>query len=161
MKATSIFEAIIESPRGSMNKYSFDTKSRQFYFNKTLPHGFTFPQNFGFIPDTKADDGDPIDILVMTDEPLVMNCIVKCRILGALTVKQTKDGEKFRNDILIGVPDSSDFYKNLHTIEDVNKNMIDEFIFFFTAYHEEIGSKFKATKILSVRAAVKLIKDAS
>lgn len=63
------FQVIIETPKGSRNKYAFDPEQRVFALKKVLPAGMTFPYDFGFVPSTKAEDGDPTDVLVLMDEP--------------------------------------------------------------------------------------------
>ncbi len=64
-----IVQVIIETPAGCRNKFSFDEEQGIFAHKKTLPAGMSFPYNFGFLPQTKADDGDPIDVLLLMDEP--------------------------------------------------------------------------------------------
>ena len=67
----------IETPRGSRNKLKFDPAKKMFSLSKLLPEGMVFPYDFGFVPATKADDGDPLDVLVLTDEPLFPGCLVE------------------------------------------------------------------------------------
>ena len=81
-------EVIIETPRGSRNKYKQDEQSGRIRFSKVLPEGMMFPYDFGFIPDPKADDGDPSDVLVLCDEPMFPSCQVQCRIVGVLKANQ-------------------------------------------------------------------------
>src|SRR5260370_30505420 len=73
-----IIKVIIETPKCCRNKYAFDPELKVFELKKVLPAGMTFPYDFGFIPSTKADDGDPIDVLVLMDEPAFTGCVLKC-----------------------------------------------------------------------------------
>src|SRR5579864_6077458 len=85
---TGNLNAIIETPRGSRNKYAFDDKSGLFGLKKILPAGMAFPFDFGFIPSTLAADGDPLDVLIVTEEELFPGCLVQARLLGALKCQQ-------------------------------------------------------------------------
>jgi inorganic pyrophosphatase len=69
-------QVIIETPKGSRNKYAFDPKQKIFQLMKVLPAGMAFPYDFGFIPSTLAEDGDPTDVLVLMDEPAFAGCLL-------------------------------------------------------------------------------------
>jgi inorganic pyrophosphatase len=86
-----IVQVVIETPKGSRNKYAFDEQKRIFTLKRVLPAGMAFPYDFGFVPSTLADDGDPVDVLVVMDEPAFPGCLVKCRIIGIIEGEQ---GEK-------------------------------------------------------------------
>lgn len=77
-------QVIIETPRGSRNKYNFDPDQKIFTLKKVLPAGMVFPYDFGFIPDTRGGDGDPLDVLVLMDEPAVPGCLVPIRLIGVI-----------------------------------------------------------------------------
>src|SRR3979411_2447864 len=77
-----LIQVIVETPKGSRNKYAFDPEQRVFELKKVLPAGMTFPYDFGFIPSTEAEDGDPMDVLVLMDEPAFPGCLLKCRVTG-------------------------------------------------------------------------------
>jgi len=82
----------IETPKGSRNKIKYDPASRKFKLSKVMPEGMMFPYDFGFVPSTKAEDGDPLDVLVLTDEPLFPGCVVECSLIGVLKAEQKKKG---------------------------------------------------------------------
>ena len=84
-----IIKAVIETPKGCRNKYTYDEDTGTFQLKKTLPEGMVFPYNFGFIPQTHAPDGDPADILVLMDEPAFAGCIAEVRIIGVINAEQT------------------------------------------------------------------------
>ena len=94
---------VIDTPKGSRNKYAFDTERKIFQLKRVLPVGMAFPYDFGFIPSTKADDGDPVDVLVLMDEPAFPGCLLKCRVIGVIEGEQGKKKQKERNDRIIAV----------------------------------------------------------
>src|SRR5215831_16272445 len=95
MKAIDI---IIETPKRSSEKYAFDKKSGHFKLNKILPTGMMFPFDFGFIPDTKGGDGDPLDALVFSEFKSFPGCMLECRPIGAIIAEEISKKEKVRND---------------------------------------------------------------
>src|SRR5437868_1829024 len=95
--------AVVETPRGRRGKLAYDPESGLFEVGKTLPAGMMFPFDFGFVPSTLGDDGDPLDIMVLGDEPAPVGCLVEVRLVGVLTAEQQEDGESERNDRLLGV----------------------------------------------------------
>ena len=88
----SRIQVIIETPKGSRNKFAFDPEQEVFALAKVLPAGMVFPYDFGFIPSTKAEDGDPTDVLVLMDEPAFPGVLVKCRVIGVIEGEQGKIG---------------------------------------------------------------------
>src|SRR5579871_5314832 len=75
---------IIETPKGSRNKFDFNHRQGLFELGKVLPTGMAFPYDFGFVPGTRAPDGDPLDVLVLMDEPAFSGCKVLCRLIGVI-----------------------------------------------------------------------------
>lgn len=132
---TKEYNAIIETPRGSRNKYKYDSLSHSFKLDKVLPAGFSFPYDFGFIPGTMAEDKDPLDVLVITEEATFTGCLVECRIVGVIKATQTKNGETIRNDRIVAVPAESEKYKSVRSISDMAKDMLREMEHFFISYH--------------------------
>src|ERR1700674_291286 len=89
-------QVIIETPKGSRNKYAFDPEQKVFQLKKVLPAGMAFPYDFGFIPRTKGGDGDPVDVLVLMDEPAFPGVVVKCRLVGIIEGEQYERKHKER-----------------------------------------------------------------
>src|SRR4030088_3501570 len=87
-----ICRAIIETPKCCRNKFDYDADSGLFILGGLLPEGMMFPFDFGFIPSTLAEDGDPLDILVLMDAPAVPGCTLKVRALGAIEARQKENG---------------------------------------------------------------------
>src|SRR4051812_16479610 len=94
--------AIVETPKGSRNKFSYDRETRLFKLGGLLPQGMMFPFDFGFLPSTIGGDGDPLDVMVLMDAPAHVGCLLELRIIGIITAEQTQDGETTHNDRLLG-----------------------------------------------------------
>src|SRR5581483_215051 len=99
----TLVRVVIETPKGSRNKYAFDEKERVFTLTKVLPSGMTFPYDFGFVPSTEGGDGDPIDVLVLMDEPAFPGCVVMCRPIGVIEGEQGDGDDTERNDRVLAV----------------------------------------------------------
>src|SRR5689334_5416989 len=84
---------VVETPQGSGNKLKFDPALGVYRLDRTLPPGMTFPCDFGFVPQTVAEDGDPLDAVVLLDTPVHPGCVVLARLIGILEVEQ-QDGGK-------------------------------------------------------------------
>jgi len=90
--------AVVETPRGSRAKFEFDRKLGAFTLAKPLIAGLTYPYDWGFIPSTRAEDGDPLDVLIIHDAAAYPGLVLKCKPVGVLEVVQTSTGKKERND---------------------------------------------------------------
>lgn len=156
---TKEYNAIIETPKGSRNKYKYDSISHSFKLDKVLPAGFAFPYDFGFIPGTLAEDKDPLDVLVLTEEATFTGCLVECRILGVIKATQTKNGETIRNDRIVAVPANSEQYKSVHSISDMKKHLLREMEYFFVSYHRYNGVTFKPIGKAGPKQAIKIIEQ--
>ena len=141
-------QVIIETPKGSRNKYAFDPEQRVFRLKRVLPAGMTFPYDFGFVPSTKADDGDPVDVLVLMDEPAFPGCLLQCRLIGVIEGEQSEDGEKERNDRVVGIENANHSFADIRHINDLGKKFLQELEMFFVNYHELQGEKYR---VLGVR----------
>ena len=96
---------IIQKPKASPCKYAFDPKTGLFELKKILPAGIAYPMNYGFIPGTLAEDGDPLDVLVFTEQRLELGCLLECRIIGVIQAEQQDKGqEPQRNDRILAIP---------------------------------------------------------
>src|ERR1700676_2408367 len=92
-----LLNVIVETPKGSRSKLKYEPTQGLFELNKVLPRGMAFPYDFGFIPSTVGDDGDPLDVLVLMDEPVPAGCKVLCLLIGVIEAEQTEDGTTERN----------------------------------------------------------------
>jgi len=114
-----MLRVVIETPKGSRNKFAFDRDEHIFELKKVLPAGMTFPYDFGFVPSNKADDGDPIDVLVLMDEPAFPGCAVTCRPIGVIEAEQ--GNKKERNDRIVAVEQDAHSWAEVKTIDDLGK----------------------------------------
>jgi inorganic pyrophosphatase len=150
--------AIIETPKCSRNKFKYDPETNLFKLGGLLPEGMMFPFDFGFIPSTLGDDGDPLDIMVLMDAPSQVGCLIDVRVLGIIQAKQTENGETERNDRLLGVAMHSYEHQDIQTINDVNKTLLSQVEAFFVSYNKQRGKQFKVTGTGGPRKAIRFIK---
>ncbi len=156
---TKYINVIIETPKGSRNKYTFDPETELFKLTKILPEGLNFPLHFGFIPGTKGEDGDPLDVLVLMDEPSYPGNLIECKVLGVIEAEQTeKDGENMRNDRLVAAAVESHRYKEFNNITKLDKYLLDEIINFFITYNKMSNKIFKPIGNKGSQTAISLIK---
>jgi inorganic pyrophosphatase len=140
---TGDLNAIIDTPKGSRNKYSYREESGLFELSGVLPAGAVFPFDFGFVPQTRGGDGDPLDVLVLMDEPAFVGCVVPARLVGVITAEQTEKGKTARNDRLIAVAVDSPAHREIRSLEDISAQRLKEIEHFFISYNEAKGKKFE------------------
>ncbi len=150
-------QVIIETPKGSRNKFAFDPEQEVFALAKVLPAGMTFLYDFGFIPSTRAEDGDPTDVLVLMDEPAFPGVLVKCRVIGVIEGEQGKKKNKQRNDRIVGVQEES--YAYVKHIDDLGKKFVQELEEFFVNYHRHLGKKYRILAVKGPAEAWRRIED--
>jgi inorganic pyrophosphatase len=156
-----LLQVIIETPRGCRNKYSFDETQKTFVLKAALPAGMSFPYDFGFVPQTKADDGDPIDVLVLMDEPAFPGCALMARLIGVIEGEQiTPKTPAVRNDRLVAVADTTHMYAKFKKLKDMPKQALKEIEEFFVNYHRLQGKKYKLLGIKGEKTALALIAKA-
>lgn len=150
--------AMIECPKGYSQKFDYDPDAKQFKLSKVLPAGLVFPFDFGMIPGTKGEDGDPLDIIVVSECATFPGCLIDCRIIGALKAEQTeRDGGTMRNDRFIGIPDVSQLFAGVKTLEQLPEAIVNQLEAFFKNYNEQAGKEFKVTARLDAKEAAKLL----
>jgi inorganic pyrophosphatase len=120
-----LVRVVVETPKGSRNKYAFNEDLRAFELSKVLPSGMDFPYDFGFVPSTEAEDGDPIDVLLLMDEPAFPGCLIKARLIGAIQGEETEDGgRKVQDDRLVAVAEQSDLYGHLKALDELDGSFV-------------------------------------
>jgi inorganic pyrophosphatase len=124
-----------------------------------LPAGNIFPFEFGFIPSTLGEDGDPLDILVLIDSPTCVGCILGVRAIGVIEAEQTQQGNTFRNDRLIGVALAAHQRAELKALAKLEASTITEIEHFFMSYNEMRGHQFKPTRRAGAAAALQLVRQ--
>lgn len=151
---------IIETPKGSRNKYAFDPDEGIFALKKVLPSGMEFPYDFGFVPSTLADDGDPLDVLVLMDEPAFPGCKLGCRIVGIIEGEQGEKGDKERNDRVVCVEQGNHSFEHVRHLDDLGAKFCTELEEFFVNYHRLTGKKYQVLGRKGPAQARRHVKDA-
>ena len=156
-KAKHVVHAIIETAKNSPHKYSLAGDYGIIQLKEVLPDGMHWPYDYGFVPGTLADDGDPLDLLVITQNGLFSGCFLKARVVGA--IREHKNG--VRNDRLIAVPLPSDgapqVYDAFKDIDDVPKPLLEEIQDFVKTYSRRQGNKVKLAGVVGAKAAMRSV----
>jgi inorganic pyrophosphatase len=153
---------VVETPKGSRVKYSYEKKKGMFIISKALPEGMVFPFNFGFVPATLAPDGDPLDVLILNEEPVVSNTLLSVKPIAVIKATQTEEGEKkpVRNDRIIGQAIGKESPLELRRLK-LEKAMVAEISVFFETYNKLYGKKFKVLGVANAGKARKLVEAAA
>src|SRR4051812_5086845 len=149
--------AVVETPRGSSCKLDFDSELRVFTLAKPLMVGLTYPYDWGFIPSTEAEDGDPLDVLVIHDAQTYPGVVLRCRPVGVLELEQQSKGKKERNDRVFAVPDRSPLETDLQDIRELPARARQELEQFFPATNALEDKKLKFLGWRGPARAVKTI----
>jgi inorganic pyrophosphatase len=153
------FDVVIETPKGSRNKLKYDPQRGRFRLSHVLPEGMSFPYDFGFVPDTRAEDGDPLDVLVLSDAPLPVGCSLDVRFIGIIEAEQReRDGEVVRNDRLIAVAEESTTHGEVRELSDVSDVLIGQIEAFFEQYDRLDGKSFRVLHRRGASAANATVK---
>ena len=136
-----------ETPKGSAQKYDYVPNTPFFKMSKILPSGMVFPYDFGFVPGTEGEDGDPLDVIVISEFNSFPGVIIRCRIIGAIKAEQSKDKDStkmIRNDRYLAIPKCSNIFQDVGKMADLPKRITDDLEEFFVDYNRLEGKKFKA-----------------
>lgn len=137
MHGDDIIETLIEIPVGSRNKYEYDQKRKRIRLDRVLYSSVHYPTDYGFIPETLAPDGDPLDVLVLAEEPVFPGCLVDARPLGVLQMRdQGEDDYK-----IVAVEHSDPRLSTIHTLGDLNPHLLKEIETFFNTYKDLEGKE--------------------
>lgn len=153
---------VIETPRGSVHKLGFDVTRGIFVLKKALPAGMAFPFDFGFVPGTRAGDGDPVDVLVLLDGPTPPGVLVEARLVGVIEAEQRgADGEMERNDRLVAVGLLSRTFGRVRALSQLPLELVDDVERFFVAYSTALGKDFRALGRAGAARADALLDEAT
>jgi inorganic pyrophosphatase len=155
MQKDGLVVVVIETPSGSGNKLKFDTELGVYRLDRVLPAGMTFPFDFGFVPETLAEDGDPLDAIVLLDAPVYPGCVVRARLIGVIEAEQLDRGKTTweRNDRLVAVAGGPKGHSAMHSLRDVDPFRLRAIESFFATYHGLDGDQFRVTGRTAARAA--------
>lgn len=154
-------QAIIETPKGRRNKFKYDMSSGLFCLSNLLPQGFSFPFDFGFIPSTAAEDGDPLDLIVLMDEPAHVGCLLDVRLLGVIKVVQTEKGKQTENDRLLAVAVKTVEFKEYKDISDVPKAVMQQITEFLALYNKNSGKHDEVKGLEGAGHALELLEKSA
>ena len=161
IRGSSLVNVIVETPAGSRNKYKYDEQLGLFMLHKMLPVGAAFPFDFGFIPGTRAEDGDALDIMLVGTDPTFVGCLITVRLLGVLEANQTERGETIRNDRLIGTAETEKIHPRERSLNDLPAKLLDEIEHFFVSYNRAEGRKFVSLGRCGPAFAAKRVDEAA
>ncbi len=153
-------QIIIETPQGSRSKFAYEADKGVFVLTKVMPVGSVFPYDFGFLPSTQGEDGNPLDVLILLDAPLFQGNLVPSRLIGVIEAEQTeRDGKTERNDRLLAVPTCSQDYKDIHELSDLPNSLVTEIEHFFVSYNQLAGKTFKPLTRGDAAQAKRLVEE--
>ena len=152
---------VVETPRGSRAKFDYDPKLKTFTLSKSLLTGLTYPHDWGFVPSTKADDGDPIDVMVVHDAATFPGIVLTCRVIGILQIEQKSKGKKDPNATIVCSCPGIRSEQALKDVRDLSKPIQQELEKFFKATDELEDKKLNIIGWKGPKAAVQMINDAA
>ncbi|GGJ10107.1 inorganic pyrophosphatase [Alicyclobacillus cellulosilyticus] len=130
-------ETFVEIPKGSANKYEFDKEAGVFRLDRVLYSPMFYPAEYGYIRNTLADDGDPLDAMVLTTYPTFPGCVIDTRVVGVLIMSD----EKGQDEKLLGVAENDPRFAHVKTLEDVPPHILKEIAHFFEVYKDLEGKE--------------------
>ena len=151
---------IIEAPKGSRNKYTYDEKMGLYKLGGVLPAGASFPFDFGFVPSTRGKDGDPLDIMILLQEPAHVGCLLDVRVIGVIEADQFENGERTGNDRVIAVAIHSYEHEEIKSISEMHGPVLDQVKEFFVTYNKSRGKKFKVKGEHGPKRAAEIVEQA-
>lgn len=151
--STEDFLAVIEIKKGSKKKYELDKATGCIILDRILYTSMQYPANYGFIPRTLSEDGDPLDVLVLCNEPIDPLVLVQCYPIGVLTMLDSgKQDEK-----IIAIPFKDPTYNTYHSIEELPRHLFDEMRHFFSVYKQLEGKTTAVDEIKGRAEAIEII----
>ncbi len=131
----SVVNMIVEIPKGRRNKFEIDKETGLIKLDRYLYSSSVYPGDYGFIPQTLAEDGDPLDALVMVNEPTFSGCLIEARVVGLFRMK-----DRGQNDYkVLGVPNADPLFRQIKTLDDVPEHFLKEVEHFFATYKQLEG----------------------
>lgn len=150
-----IVDAFIEIPTGSQNKYEFDKETGRFKLDRVLFSPMHYPTEYGYIENTLAEDGDPLDILLMTSFPTFPGCVIESRVIGVLIMSD----DKGKDEKLLAVPTEDPRFKEVHTLDDIPAHKLKEIAHFFQVYKDLENKKVSIEGWQGVDVAGRLLEE--
>jgi inorganic pyrophosphatase len=154
-----VCRAVIETPKGRRSKYDYDRKSGLFRLKTVLPDGMSFPLDFGFVPSTLCDDGDPLDVMVLADEPACVGALLDVRLIGVIEAQEVEHGKKERNDRLLAVCTVSHLYSDIGSPDDLPATFIEHLTQFWVNKDQLEGKSFTVLGVNQPHVAIDLVRS--
>ena len=161
MASRSLVHVVIDTPMGSRQKYKYDDRLACFRLSRILPAGASFPHDFGSIPRTLAEDGDALDVLILSEVPSFVGCVMSVQLIGGIRGKQSDKGKSVRNDRLIAVPVTSVNPPAFRHIDRLPADRMKELQHFFQSYNQAQGRTFSLLGTMGPSDALTAVRDAS
>lgn len=158
---TGLVRVVIDTPKGSRNKYKFDAKLGVLKLSRVLPAGSSFPYDFGSIPSTCAEDGDALDVMVLAEAPLFPGCLVHVHLIGVIRAVQKERRKLIRNDRLLATLETPVNKPTITRLEQVDEQQLKQIEHFFRSYNLAQGREFRITGRGGARQAQKTFRDAA
>jgi inorganic pyrophosphatase len=157
--SSGLVHVVVETPRGSIVKLKYDAALEQFVLKRALPLGFAYPYDWGFVPGTHAEDGDPVDALVCWESSSPPGTVLRCRPLGVLELSQRdrKRRRRLRNDRVLCVPERDPRTASLRGVQDLPERVRDELAHFFVASVQLEGKEARVHGWGGAEAALALL----
>jgi inorganic pyrophosphatase len=158
---TGLVRVVIDTPKGSRNKYKFDPDLGVFKLSRILPAGLSFPFDFGAIPSTRAEDGDALDVLVLNDTPLFVGCLVQVHLIGVIRARQKEGRKMIRNDRLVATIETSVNKPAFTRLAQMEEQRLRDIEHFFSSYNQAQGRVFKISGRGGPRDAQGMFREAA
>ena len=155
-KAPEIINVVVEIPRGSHHKYEYDEKLDEIRLDRVLHSPVFYPTDYGFIPQTRSEDGDHLDVLVLITEPVFPGCVLTVRPIGMLNMNDNA-GQDWK---ILAVADKDPKLSDIREIDDVNEHYKKEIVHFFEVYKRLEEKKVEVVGWLNKTEAYRIIKEA-
>jgi inorganic pyrophosphatase len=157
---TGLVRVVIDTPKGSRNKYKFDARLGLLKLSRILPAGMSFPHDFGSIPSTCAEDGDALDVMVLSEAPLFPGCLVYVHLIGVLKAVQKEGRKTIRNDRLLATIETPVNKPAITRLEQLDSQRLRDIEHFLSSYNRAQGREFRITGRGGARQAQKMFRDA-
>ena len=157
---TDLLNTVVETPFGTTVKLKYDDAAGVFRAHKAMPIGFEFPLNFGFVPGTAAQDGDPLDVLLLSSHGIPVGTVVPGRILSVLEAEQTEKKVKNRNDRVIAIPWDMVSHGPMLPKLSFDPALKHAIAMFFRKYNEAQGKGFRPLRFTSARRGIQIVRKA-
>jgi inorganic pyrophosphatase len=151
----SVVNMIVEIPKGKRNKFELDKDTGLIKLDRYLYSASVYPGDYGFIPQTLAEDGDPLDILVMVNEPTFSGCLIEARVVGMFRMKD-KGADDFK---VLGLPNADPLFGHVKRLEDVPPHFLLEVEHFFGTYKQLEGAHTESLGWIGAEAATQEVRD--